>query len=414
MAGTRGIATFRGEQLRAHTLRDAHFDENNKINENKIDFKWDNHREILENTKIDVFVQSNDKAVASLSKIDVTADIGARAVSTGNTVEGVVLSEKAQLRKTGTDSPIGDSDSDVVYGRLEESAGTYTLKFYSIENDVETPFTFAADAGNVDYRFVVRTNLSVIPVNAIIQGGAGFVEGATDAKAYMNLVQLMKDVYGSGGTLDDDGKANLGTNIVKQIADEVKARQAADTEIRNNLASTNTNEGAAMVGVVTDPNYTGITVQAVLIDLAGRLKGAENLTAGLADRDAATKNGYFAAGDFGTAEGRIEDLESTADAAFKSQADRLIKLETEDEEEVFEAVGGETEYLLTKGPAKDKTVLLFLNGASQAPGINFVYKRDVNGKIVGFDFAPDTLKVGVDANGNSVPDVIFVKYKKIL
>ena len=409
MAGTRGIAAFRGEQLRARTLRDAHFDTNNKINENKIDLKWADHREILESTKIDVFVQSNDKAVAGLAEIDVTADVGVRPVSTGLTVEGVVLGEKVQVRKVGTDSPIGDSDADVVYGRLTENAGTFTLKFYSIENDVETPFTFAAGVDNVDYRFVVRTNLSVIPVDAIINGGAGFVEGATDAKAYMNLIQLMKDVYGGAGTLDNDGNANLAKSIVTQIADEAKARADADTEIRNDLKSTTATEGAALVGVVTNPNYTGITVQAVLTDLASRLKGAEDLTSGLADRDADTANGYFKAGDFGTAEGRIEDLEDKADAAFKAQADRLNKLETEDQEEVFEATGGETEYLLVNGPAKDKSVLLFLNGAVQAPGINFEYKRDVNGKIVGLNFAPETLKV-IDG----VPDVVFVKYKKIL
>ena len=408
MAGTRGIAGLRGEQIRAGVLRDYHFDSNHKIGEDKVNIQWRNHREILEDTKIDVFVQVNDVAVAGLSELDVTADVGGRPVSTGTSVEGVVLTEKVQIRATGTDSPIGDADSDVVYGRLEENAGVYTLKFYSIVGGTEQPYTFDAGAGNIDYRFVVRTNLSVIPVDAIIKGGAGFVEGATDARAYMNLIQLMKDIYGGGGTLDNDGNANLPKSIVDQLADEATARQDGDDEIRSDLVSTSSGKGASLVGVVVDPNYTGITVQEVLSDLASRIKSQETLNEGVATRDANTPNGYFTAGDFGTAEGRINDLETVVDAELKELDDRVTKIETEDEEEVYEATGDETQYMLVNGAAKPKTVLLFINGAAQAPGINFNYLTDGNGNITGFDFAPDTLKVV-----NGVPDVLYVKYKKV-
>lgn len=421
MAGTRGIAGFRGEQLRGKIMRDYHFDENNKINENKVDIQWSNHREILEATKIDVRVQANNKPVAGLNKIDVTADVGARAVSTGTSIEGVVLEEKVLIRATGTDSPIGDTDSDVVYGKLVFTASPdggvtpdkYELAFFSIVGGVETAYTFGAGAGNIDYQFVVRTNLSVIPVDAIIKGGAGFVEGATDAKAYMNLIQLMKDVYGASGTLDNDGNANLGTDIVTQIANEVQNRTDADQAIRDDLVSTAAGEGASLVGVVVDTNYTGITVQAVLSNLAQRLKAQETLNDGIATRDANTANDYFVAGDFGTAEGRINDLEAATDAALKAQDDRLVKLETEDEEEVYEATGGETSYTLVNGVAKPKTVLLFINGGAQAPGINFDYILDGQGRISGFNFAPDTLKGAAD-NPDGKPDVVFVKYKKVL
>jgi hypothetical protein len=413
MAGTRGFGGLRGEQVRQKTLRDYHFDADNKLNEDKIDILFHNHREILEDTKIDVFVQANGKAVAGLGELVVTADVGGRIVSTGLGVEGVVISEKVQIRATGTDSPIGDIDSDVVYGRLTEDTGAYTLTFYSIVGGTEQPYTFGAGAGNVDYRFVVRTNLSVIPVDSIIKGGAGFVEGATDAKAYMNLIQLMKDLYGGSGTLDNDGNANLGTNIVTQIADEIQARTDADTAIRNDLASTVIGDGATLVGVVTDANYTGLTVQAVLSNLASRLTTEEALNNGIASRDANTANDYFLAGNFVTAEGRINDLESKADAALKAQDARLVKLETEDDEEVYEAVGGETEYLLVNGLAKDKTVLLTLNGQVLVPGINFAYIKNGSTQITGFNFAPDMLK-GAAQNTDGKPDVLYAKYKRIL
>ncbi|PWW43816.1 MULTISPECIES: hypothetical protein [Paenibacillus] len=379
MAGTRGLARFRGEQFNNNILRNNHFDASNKINESYISIDFKSHREILEDTKIDVFVQVNDVDVEGVSEIDISRDVGARPVATALNVEGVVLTEKVQVRLTGTDSPIGDADSDVVYGRLEENTGVYTLKFYSLVGGTEQPFTFDANAVNVDYRFAVRTNLSIVPVDAIIKGGSGFVEGATDAKAYMNLIQLMKDVYGGSGTLDNDGNANLATSIQGQITKEIQDRKGADDKTINDLKST---AGAGMVGVASDPNYTGLTVQTVLTNLAAKISQANSTN-----------------GD------RMDGIEQKN----TEQDSRLTKLETQDEEEVFEAVGGETQYLLTKGQAKDKTMRLAINGQVQTPGINFEYIKNASSEITGFNFAPDTLKI-VDG----VPDVVFVQYKKIL
>lgn len=409
MAGTRGIAAFRGEQLRKGIMRDHHFDSEHKISEDKIDIKWREHREILEDTKIDVRVQVNDKTVAGLDAIDITDDIGARPISTGLDDEGVVLTEKVLIREAGTDSPLPDPDADPVYGRIEESDGTFMLKFYSVESGAEQPYTFANDSPNIDFQYVIRTNLSVIPVDAIIKGGAGFVEGATDAKAHMNLIQLMKDLYGASGVLTNTGNAQLSKSIADQIKDEVQDRIDGDQEIRDDLVSKAIGKGASLVGVIADPNYQGVTVQDVLSDLASRIKGQEDLNDGIATRDSNSANGYFQSGDYGTAEGRVEDIETVVDAELANHAGRLMNLENEDEEEVYEAAGGETEYNLVNGVAKQKTVLLFINGAAQAPGINFTYKTNAQGHITGFNFAPDTLKVT-----DGIPDVLLVKYKKVM
>jgi hypothetical protein len=409
MAGTRGIARFRGEQLNNKLMRNNHFDVNNKINEQYLNIDFNAHREILEDTKIDVFVQKNDVAVgAGVSFVDITADILNTAVAVDSSTEGTVVGVAIELRKNGTqDFPFIDADGDRVYGKVRENAGQFFLDFFSEVAGAEAAYTFA-EAVTIDYKYITRTNLSVIPVDAIVSGGAGLVADAVDAEAYMNLHQLMKDLYGGAGTLDNDGNANLGTAIVTQIANEVQARTDADTLIRNDLASTAAAKGASLIGVVTDANYTGVTVQAVLSNLASRLKATEDLTAGIADREADSANGYFQAGDFGTAEGRIVDLETAADAEFKAQANRLAKLEGEDEEEVYEAVGGETEYVFLNGLAKPKTVLLSINGQVQTPTINFEYLVDGNGAIRGVNFAPETLKVT-----DGIPDVLYVKYKRL-
>jgi hypothetical protein len=371
MAGTRGLAKFKGSQLNGKIMRNYHFDENNKISEIYLDIDFHSHREILEDTKIEVFSQVNDVAVAGQSEIDITAELGGKPAAINPTDEGVVIGKRVELRQAGTeDFPLIDDDGDRVYGRIEFNAGTFTLKFYSIQGGTETPYTFATDAPNVDFRYVLRTNMSVIPVDAIVNGGSGFVEGATDANAYMNLVQLMKDIYGATGHLDNDGNANLAKSIVEQIADEINARTQADLQMLADFASTDSGKGADLIGVVVDPsgNYVGTTVQEVLTELAQKLA----------------------------------DTTTNLD-------DRVTKLETEEEEEVYEATGGETQYMLTKGVAKPKSVLLFLNGQLQAPGINFEYITDGSGNITGFNFAPDTLEVV-----NGVPDVLYIKYKKVL
>ncbi|GAS82016.1 hypothetical protein [Paenibacillus amylolyticus] len=409
MAGTRGIARFRGEQLNNKLMRNNHFDVNNKINEQYLDIDYNAHREILEDTKIDVFVQKNAVAVgAGVSFVDITADILNTVVAVDPITEGTVVGVAIELRKNGTqDFPFIDSDGDRVYGKVREDGGQFFLDFFSEVSGAEAAYIFT-EAVMIDYKYITRTNLSVIPVDAIVSGGAGLVADAVDAEAYMNLRQLMKDLYGGAGTLDNDGNANLGTAIVTQIANEVQARTDADTLIRNDLASTAAAKGANLIGVVTDTNYTGVTVQTVLSNLASRLKATENLTVGISDREADSDNGYFQAGDFDTAEGRIVDLETVADAEFKAQADRLDKLEGEDEEEVYEAVSGETEYLFLNGQAKPKTVLLFINGQVQTPSINFEYLTEANGDIKGVNFAPETLKVT-----DGIPDVLYIKYKRL-
>ena len=409
MAGTRGIAKFRGEQLRDKLMRDHHFDVNNKINEDKIDINWRAHREILEDTKIDVYVQVNDVDVSGMSSVDITSVISGYPISDGSsTSEGVVLSKNVILRQGNTaDMPVFDDNGDVVYGKITENLGptpTYTLSFYS-DNDV--PFTMPAGM-TIDYKFVLRTNMSVIPVDAIINGGGSFVEGATDSKAYLNIQQLVKDLYGATGTADNDGNANLtddrgfGASVLERINNFIDA-----------IRSTATDKGADLVGVTINANYTGVTVQEVLDDLALRLKSREDELADARIRDADTANGYFTAQTFGDIEARLEDIENVADTQFKSLSDRVTKIETADQEEVYEATGGETSYTLQNGPAQENSVLLFINGAAQAPGINFEYIRNGSNQIIGFNFAPDTLK-GAAENPDGVPDVLFVKYKKIL
>jgi hypothetical protein len=430
MAGTRGFIGFRGEQIRNKVLRDNHFDTNNKINENKVDIKWHNHREILQDTKVDVFIQKNGVALsAGSTNIEVTENIINPVVAVDNNTEGTVVGQQVLLRKAGTvDFPFIDHDGDKVYGKLrfennapvavtgenigtgdasttvfnldftnvvdgtlvvykdgvpavlntdytadlatgvitfvtapeagvaitadyehdQDGSGKFFLDFFSDEGGVETAYTFT-EAVTFDYKYVTRTNLSVIPVDAIVTGGGSFVEGATDAKAYMNLQQLLKDVYGASGTLDGDGNANLSQSLAEQVDD---------------FHSTVTGKGAELVGVTTNENYTGVNVQSVLDDLAARLKDSQ---------------------------------------------DRLTDAETKNTREVYEAVGGETSYTLVKGIARPETLFVALNGQLLAPGLHYEEIENTDGNVTGVNFDPDTLQVT-----EGIPDYLFVWYEKVL
>lgn len=356
MAGTRGMVQFKTPQLSPKLMRDSHFDLNNKINEDKIDILWHNHREILQDTKVDVFVQVNDKDVSEMSGIDITSELSGYSESTAEDMEGIRLDKKVIIRKDGTeDTPIADADGDVVYGKIEKVDTTYTLNFYSMVDGVEAAFTMPAETA-IDFRFVLRTNLGVLPVDAIINGGAGFVEGATDAKAYLNLQQLMKDIYGGIGSLDNDGEANLAISVIDQIADLI-----------NDLASTDAGKGAQLVGVVTNQDYAGATVQDVLNDLAARLVAAEG--GGLAEveashtREADSANGYFTTKELASLEERLVEIESVVDAQAKDKEDRVTELETEDDRLAFEVTAQVESITIGSGATTDGDVTVTITAA---------------------------------------------------
>lgn len=354
MAGTRGMARFRGEQLNTGIMRNRHFDEANKIDERYLGIDFHSHRESLQDTKIDVWSQVNDIDVTGVSSVVLTQlqDLDVAAADT----EGVVLDKRVEVRIHGTeDTSEKDTDADRVYGKLTEATGIFTLTFYSNVGGTETIYSFdSTPTVKVDVRYALRTNLAVIPVDSLLNGGSGFVEGATDARAYMNILQLAKDIYGAGLTLDNDGNPNLPKDIVTQISELNTSLGEAVVDLTDEFAS---NTGATMVGVAADAHYDGVTVQEVLTGLA-----------------------------------------------------RMIAiLQTEEQEEIYEAVGGETGYTFKNGLAKPGTVMVFINGQLQVPTINFEYTMDDAEVtlISGIDFSPETLQVV-----NGVPDVLFIKYKK--
>lgn len=319
------LAKLKGGQLRDKSMRNEHFDENHKIDEKYLNIDFSAHKETLEARKIDVWVALNDQATEADNKSIKLGDLGGVApVGPGNP-EGIVLDTPVQIKKHGTaDTPIYGERGDKLVGILKYDAGEYTMLFGSLINGSVVEGTTAVTNGEtIDLSYARKMNLSSVPDDVIINGGSGFVQGATDVKAYMNLLQLSMDIYGSD-ELNDDGLPFLPKNILQMIA-EVEPSV---------FAKLLTSDGATKVGVKPDANYNGTTVQAVLSELAAK----------------------------------------AAQAA------------TSAKEEVLVASADMDEYNLVKGSAQEGTVILTVNGAVQTPGVNFQYIKEANGAITGFTF----------------------------
>jgi hypothetical protein len=72
-----------------------------------------------------------------------------------------------------------------------------------------------------------------------------------------------------------------------------------------------------------------------------------------------------------------------------------MKLEGENDEHAFEAVGGETSIGLPSGKkAKPKTLRVALRGAIQAPVLNYSVNTDAQNNITGIEFGASEILAG--------------------
>lgn len=181
--------------------------------------------------------------------------------------------------------------------------------------------------------------------NDQVRAGAKFTAGV--ATVFDALYDLLDQADQFKSDLATAGSSTLGAKLVgiEDSTGNITATNVGDAlteivqniiDLETNLASTADGEGAALIGVEANANFTGSTVQAVLEDIAGRLNDIEdNGDAEVNDthtRDAASANNYFAqktgVNAFATLEARIVDIETIVDAEAKDFEDRITDLET--------------------------------------------------------------------------------------
>ncbi len=211
---------------------------------------------------------------------------------TATTVEGALQELATTLNSTGSGATA--TTDEVETARNSDITGTHA----SLDARIE--------AGEARYELVKSE-----------------VETARNGK--VSLDAELSSIRTSVST-ETTNRINGDQDLQDNIDAEATARAEADTQIRNDLSATTSNNGGAKrVGVSSNAGLTGSTVEAVLVNLEGRLASQES--GGGAEvtdthtRDAATTNGLFPVASFNSLEGRLDDIESKTDAAKKSLED---------------------------------------------------------------------------------------------
>lgn len=391
-----GISKIRGEQIKSGVLLNEHIASNAAIAESKLNIDWlSRYHNALKTRKILDYVQVNGTSVGGFQSVNISSVIPNTVPAvdstyvpgedpTAETGEGVVATgskNKAIIRNATTGEPILDANENEVYGRVSVVSGDFTLSFYTLVSGVETAFTMPAST-TIDWQYVKRFNLDAVSESFAMN--EKFVDGVADATSSLNILQLAKDIYGNAFTLDRDGNSNLETSIAQQIANEISARQQADTTIRDDFSSTsdptkgatlvgvydidnklvattvngalieladsisglNTNlaediadvqtnltnfqndlnsdeagKGASLVKVEDNSVLNGTTVQDVLENIEGRVDDVESELSATLTRDANTTNSVFTTATYASLEARLESIESTVDAKYKEFVD---------------------------------------------------------------------------------------------
>ncbi|MCX7610410.1 MAG: hypothetical protein N2043_02330 [Ignavibacterium sp.] len=337
--------------------------------------------------------------------------------------------------------------------------------FYKDENNQEVPYSFA-ETTTIDFQYAKRFNLDVVGEmfaanEKFVEGAAdatahlNIQQIAKDLYANFQLNRdgnptLQKPIQTQ--LLEEIDRAQQEEQRLENlIITEQTERQQAITQLIQDLASTVSGKGASLIGVEANANYTGTTLQQVLNDIASRLTyqeqngGAE--VEATRSRDNDTQNGYFVANQYNTLEERINSIEEVADrefaehdaikaevetarSSFNNLNERLVSVDNKNTEQdnrlteienyvsaesvkfhvhkkhVYIATGGETSIQLPNGEyfqIGEDTLDVYVNGALQAKGLNYVEVADSqNPSIgVGVDFGTSQLAVG---------DVIVLKY----
>lgn len=145
------------------------------------------------------FLKGTDLVSVSGLSWDVSAQFALATPSTGPTVTGVVVSapdNRVILRQVSglqADSGFVDASNNIVYGRLTESSGVWTLTFYSENTGIETPYNFGSATDiRIYYQQLFNLNVSSPPYSQLANilenqrpssggGGGGSTNGATNS-----------------------------------------------------------------------------------------------------------------------------------------------------------------------------------------------------------------------------------------
>lgn len=107
---------------------------------------------------------------ATGSSFNATTLMTGETPSSGSTVEGVIVTapyNRVYLASGNTPSytdELVDSSGNIIYGRLTESSGTWTINFYTLQSNVETAYTFTTATNILWYYRKLYSTVNTNPV----------------------------------------------------------------------------------------------------------------------------------------------------------------------------------------------------------------------------------------------------------
>lgn len=114
---------------------------------------------------------TSDAITTQLTSVLTTAGKGSVSVpvqvAANEGTVGVVVNTTLPIWSNTTKKPLVDSNNNEIYGKLSESAGVYTLSYFSFSGGSETAYNFASDTA-IDFLFPYRFDLYRRPVSFAI------------------------------------------------------------------------------------------------------------------------------------------------------------------------------------------------------------------------------------------------------
>lgn len=277
-------------------------------------------------------------------------DEEARALAAEAVIQGEVDAVETDLADYKTAQAAVDLAQDGKITALETEVQDARTSSVKLEADGVTPKAFAS----VDER------LEAIEADAVALASAG---GTKDAEQDGRLDTVETDLA--------DHKTAQATKDGEQdqaLADEVAAREAADTAILTDLADVAAGKGASLVGIEDAAGkFTAVTVEGALAELYAKVE----------------------------ADALAED--TRLDKALNEDGTLKAGAQIHDHKKHIESIVAQTNVVnmpTGKTFQNDGTLNVYVNGILQANGVNFTEVYDVDGKGISIDFGSDPVLIG--------------------
>lgn len=415
------LQTLNGKQIRNNVIEDRHI--KTKLSESVLDIKWadaGHAADILKNKPIIDYVQFIDLVSVTGGASSVEVLLGLDVSTTA--IPGVILNMPLRMRDENGD-PLR-FDGKEITGKITATSGVkadgkfgYTISFV---DHLGSPFVFTQTT-KIEFLYPIKTTLWDAAEN--FASNERFVDSAVDIRTRLDMIQIIKDVFGDGYNFNANGNATLGetvsamlerlthgstgdtkaisgTNIIDEVYDAREGHASlsdrldkdrsdgsqALADYKAKLLSTIVGDGTALIGHNNDNGlFLSSSLVEILNEIGGLIKDAEGDKSSITERlnVSLRPNGVLKDNE------KIHVHGTFAKAITMDTPSIVFANET----------GTKLENLQLKYGIDE--IEVYYNGNLQAETFHYAVTKDVSDKITGIDFTPEKMSDG---------DVVIIKW----